>query len=164
MAGNDETPSKITTTQTKEEQANIAVAKEYMSTAYSPKNNTGRDSVAHLCADNAWFHAPTTFPDCKTPQDYAESHSKVMACVADLKILSYDIVFAKDGHVLLKYSAEGSHCRKPHNGIEATGRKAKWEAAAIFEVRDGKVYSFTKQWDKLNMFKQLGWMKGDEYA
>lgn len=164
MGGKDETPSKITTAQTPEEQANIAVVKEYMSTAYSPTKNTGRDSVAHLCTEESWFHAPTTFPDCKTPLDYADSHSKVMASVADLKIVSYDTVFAKDGHVLLKYSAEGSHCGKRHNGIEATGRKANWEAAAIFEVRDGKVHSFTKQWDKLNMFKQLGWMKGDEYA
>ncbi|EON69291.1 hypothetical protein W97_08451 [Coniosporium apollinis CBS 100218] len=157
-------PCKITTTQTADEEKNIAVAKEYMSISYSPKNNKGRSSVEHLCTSDAWFYAPTTFPDCKTPLDYADSHAKVMASVADLHIKSYDIVFAKDGHVLLKYSAEGSHCGEPHNGIEATGRKASWEAAAIFEIRDGKVHSFTKQWDKLNMFKQLGWMKGDEYV
>jgi len=34
-----------------------------------------------------------------------------------------------------------------HNGIEASGRKANWTAAAIFEVEDGKVKSFTKEWD-----------------
>ena len=109
-----------------------------------------------------------------------------MSAIADLHIISYDIVFAKDGHVLLRYSAEGSHCGQSHNGIEPSGRKAKWTAAAIFEVKDGKVHSFTKEWDKLNMWKQLGWvctvqstiipvlnrmltikclqMKGDEYA
>lgn len=228
MATNkDKTPSKITTSQTSQEEKNIAVVKEYMSIAYSPTENKGRDSVAHLCTEDSWFHAPTTFPKCKdfplisshlirrhrrrffalypllldclsamlaseavhgpqghdiyqrktkinthvfipdlgkTPLDYADSHAEVMSSVSDLKITSYDIVFAKDGHVLLKYSAEGSHCGKPHNGIEATGNKAKWEAAAIFEVRDGKVHSFTKQWDKLNMFKQLGWMDGSEYV
>lgn len=98
------------------------------------------------------------------PLDYADSHAKVMSAIADLHIISYDIVFAKDGHVLLRYSAEGSHCGQPHNGIEPSGKKAKWTAAAIFEVRDGKVHKFTKEWDKLNMWKQLGWMKGDEYA
>lgn len=87
-----------------------------------------------------------------------------MSAIADLHITSFDIAFAKAGHVLLRYSAEGSHCGKPHNGIEPSGRKAHWHAAAIFEVRDGKVYSFTKEWDKLHMWKQLGWMKGDEYA
>jgi len=34
-----------------------------------------------------------------------------------------------------------------HNGIKASGRKANWTAAAIFEVEDGKVKSFTKEWD-----------------
>ena len=87
-----------------------------------------------------------------------------MSAVADLHIVSYDYVFAKNEMVLLRYSAEGSHCGKPHNGIEASGRKAKWTAAAIFEVRDGKVHGFVKEWDKLNMFKQLGWMDGDEYV
>ncbi len=92
------------------------------------------------------------------PLDYADSHAKVMACIADLHITSYDVVFAKDGHVLLRYSAEGRHCGQPHNGIEPSGRKAKWTAAAIFEVKGGKVHSFTKEWDKLNMWKQLGWV------
>jgi len=145
-------------------QKNIAVVKEYMALAYSPTENKGRDTVAHLCTEDSWFSAPTTFPGCKTPLDYADSHSKVMSAIADLHIVSYDIIFAKQGHVLLRYSAEGSHCGKPHNGIEPTGRKAKWTASAIFEVKNGKVHSFTKEWDKLNMWKQLGWMKGDEYA
>ncbi|KAL8854964.1 MAG: hypothetical protein Q9221_000160 [Calogaya cf. arnoldii] len=85
-----------------------------------------------------------------------------MSAIADLRITSFDIAFAKEGHVLLRYSAEGSHCGEPHNDIAPTGNKAKWHAAAIFEVRDGKVYSFTKEWDKLHMWKQLGWMRGDE--
>lgn len=82
-----------------------------------------------------------------------------MSAIADLHIITYDIVFAKDGHVLLRYSAEGSHCGEPHNGIDPSGKKAKWTAAAIFEVKDGKVHSFTKEWDKLNMWKQLGWVR-----
>lgn len=135
-----------------------------MQVAYSPKNNHGAESVKHLCTTDSWFHAPTTFPGCETPLDYAESHSHVMASLADLHIVCYDQVWAKDGHVLLRYTAEGSHCGEPHNGIEKTGNKAKWSAAAIFEIKDGKVHSFTKDWDKLTMWKQLGWMKGDEYA
>jgi len=126
-----------------------------MAIAYSPKDNHGAESVRHLCTPDSWFHAPTTFPGCETPMDYAESHSHVMASVADLHIIQFDQSWAKDGHVLLRYTAEGSHCGKPHNGIEASGKKAKWSAAAIFEVRDGKVHSFTKDWDKLHMFKQV---------
>ncbi|KAI9816171.1 MAG: hypothetical protein M1827_001772 [Pycnora praestabilis] len=157
-------PNKTSTKQNDAERENIAVVKEYMSIAYSPTQNKGRASVQHLCTEDSVFSATTTFPDCHTPLDYADSHSKVMSAVADLRIVSYDIAFAKDGHVLLRYSAEGSHCGKPHNGIEPSGRKAKWSAAAIFEVRNGKVHSFTKEWDKLHMFKQLGWMKGNEYV
>ncbi|KAI4722827.1 NTF2-like protein [Aureobasidium sp. EXF-10727] len=157
-------PARMTTKQSPDEEKNISVVKEYMRIAYSPSENKGRKSVEHLCADDAWFWAPTTFPGVKSPQDYAESHSHVMASIADLHIVCYDQVFAKDGHVLLRYTAEGSHCGEPHNGIEKTGNKAKWSAAAIFEVEDGKVKSFTKDWDKLHMWKQLGWMKGDEYV
>ena len=87
-----------------------------------------------------------------------------MSAIADLHIVSYDIFFTKECHVLLRYSAEGSHCWEPHNGIEPSGRKAKWTAAAIFEVRDGKIHSFIREWDKLNVWKQLGWMNGDEYV
>ena len=176
-----------------------------MSTAYSPENNKGRESVKHLCTADSTFTAPTTFPTCHSkqvpqrfipflrciprhccsntfetrnsptrkgwnpnkksligelvaPLDYADSHAKVMSAIADLHIISYDMVFSKGGHVLLRYSAEGSHCGQPHNGIEPSGKKAKWTAAAIFEVKDGKVHSFTKEWDKLNMWKQLGWV------
>ncbi|KAL8968306.1 MAG: hypothetical protein Q9183_002526 [Haloplaca sp. 2 TL-2023] len=159
-----EPATKTSTAQTGAEEKNIAIVKEYMRIAYSPKDNKGRSSVAHLCTEDSVFDAPTTFPGCETPLDYADSHAKVMSAIADLHIVSFDIVFAKDGHVLLRYSAEGSHCGEPHNGIEPTGRKAQWHAAAIFEVRDGKVHSFTKEWDKLHMWKQLGWMKGDQYA
>ncbi|MCJ1302590.1 hypothetical protein MMC08_005394 [Hypocenomyce scalaris] len=164
MGSESQPPSRVTTTQTSAEEKNIAVVKEYMSISYSPKNNTGRESVRHLCTSDATFSAPTTFPTCSTPLDYADSHAHVMSAIADLHIISYDVVFAKDGHVLLRYSAEGSHCGEPHNGIEPSGRKAKWTAAAIFEVEDGKVKSFTKEWDKLNMWKQLGWMNGEEYV
>ena len=137
---------------------------DYMATAYSPKENKGRSSVSHLCTPDSTFTAPTTFPTCHTPLDYADSHAHVMSAIADLHISSYDIVFAKGGHVLLRYSAEGTHCGEPHNGIAPTGKKAQWTASAIFEVKDYKVHSFTKEWDKLNMWKQLGWMKGDEYV
>ncbi|MCJ1228717.1 hypothetical protein MMC12_005378 [Toensbergia leucococca] len=160
----EQPPSKTITPQTKTEETNIAVVKQYMSTAYSPTDNKGRSSVAHLCTPTSTFTAPTTFPNCHSPLDYADSHAKVMSAIADLHIISYDIVFAKDDHVLLRYSAEGSHCGEAHNGIEPSGKKAKWSAAAIFEVKGGKVHSFVKEWDKLNMWKQLGWMKGNEYV
>lgn len=137
---------------------------EYMRIAYSPKENQGRKSVEHLCTTDSKFIAPTTFPDAHTPMDYADSHSKVMACVSDLHIKQFDIAFAKGDHVCLRYSAEGSHCGEPHNGIEPTGNRASWTAAALFEVRDGKVYSFHKDWDKRTMWGQLGWLKNGEYA
>jgi predicted ester cyclase len=143
---------------------NIDMVKEYMRLAYSPKENKGASTVAHLCHDDAYFIAPSTFPTAHSPQDYAESHSHVMSSVSDLRIDSYDQIFAKNGHVLLRYSASGSHCGEPHNGIKATGNKASWHAAAIFEVEGGKIKGWTKEWDKLDMWKQFGWMRGEEYA
>jgi predicted ester cyclase len=135
-----------------------------MRLAYSPTENKGASTVAHLCHSNAYFIAPSTFPTAHSPGDYAQSHSEVMASVSDLSIDSYDLVFAKNGLVLLRYSASGSHCGEPHNGIEASGKKAKWHAAAIFEVEGGKIRGWRKEWDKVDMWSQLGWMRGGEYA
>ena len=132
-------------------QHNIEICKEYMAIAYSPTENKGGDSVRHLCHDDSWFWAPATFPGCETPMDYAQSHSVVMASVADLHILRFDQVFAKNGHVLLRYTAEGSHCGKPYKGTPASGNHARWSAAAIFEVEDSKIKSFTKDWDQKTM-------------
>lgn len=83
--------------------------------------------------------------------DYAESHSVVMKSVSDLEILSFDQAWAKEGHVLLRYTARGSHGGEPYGDIAATGRSAQWCAAAIFEVEDGKIRSFTKDWDQKTM-------------
>ena len=80
--------------------------------------------------------------------DYAQSHSVVMESVSDLHIMRYDQAWAKDGHVLLRYTAEGSHVGKPYKDIEKTRKHARWSAAAIFEVEDGKIKSFTKDWDQ----------------
>jgi hypothetical protein len=71
-----------------------------------------------------------------------------MASVSDLKIERFDQAWAKGSHVLLRYTASGSHCGKPYKGIEKSDppRKARWWAAAIFEIEGGKVKSFTKDW------------------
>ena len=122
-----------------------------MAIAYSPKENKGSQSVAHLCNEDSWFWGPATFPGCETPMDYAESHAKVMSAVNDLRVDRFDQVFAKDSHVLLRYTAEGSHKGGAYQGIEPTGLHARWSAAAIFEVEDGKIRSFTKDWDQKTM-------------
>jgi hypothetical protein len=122
-----------------------------MAIAYSPAENKGADSVAHLCHPDSWFWAPATFPGCETPMDYAQAHSVVMASVPDLHIIRFDQAWAKGGHVLLRYTAEGSHCGQPYKGIERTCKRARWGAAAIFEVEDAKIRSFTKDWDQKTM-------------
>lgn len=150
MPSSHQIPTIMSTAQTDEEQKNIAVAKEYMSIAYSPTNNKGAESVKHLCTSDSWFWSPSTFPGCATPMDYAASHAHVMKSVNDLQILRYDQAWAKDGHVLLRYTAEGSHAGEPYLGIQKASppRRARWSAAAIFEVEGGKVKSFTKDWDQ----------------
>jgi hypothetical protein len=122
-----------------------------MAIAYSPKKNQGGKSVAHLCHPDAWFWSPATFPGCTSPMDYADSHSVVMKSVSDLHIIRFDQAWAKGGHVLLRYTAEGSHIGEPYKDIKATGKHAQWSAAAIFEVEDGKIKSFTKDWDQKTM-------------
>jgi major membrane immunogen (membrane-anchored lipoprotein) len=85
-----------------------------------------------------------------------------MNSVNDLHIMRYDQVFAKNGHVLLRYTACGNFKGAPYQGIEANGNHAQWSAAAIFEVEDGKIKSFTKDWDQKVMQIQLGWAPVNE--
>ncbi|KAI7768110.1 hypothetical protein LZL87_011086 [Fusarium oxysporum] len=111
-----------------------------------------------------WFWAPATFPGCETPMDYADSHSTIMASVADIEIIRFDQSWAKDGHVLLRYTAQGSHYGEPYKGISKTGRHAQWSAAAIFEVEDGKIRGFTKDWDQKTMHMgtlPFHWLRDD---
>ena len=86
--------------------------------------------------------------------DYAESHAHVMASVNDPHIMRYDQVFAKNGHVLLRYTAERNFKSEPYQGIKPNGNHARWSAAPIFEVENGKIRSFTKDWNqKVSKYK-----------
>ena len=89
---------------TPEEQRNIELVKQYMEIAYSPQRASAQ-AVAHLCAPNNRFIAPTTFPDVHTLEAYAEDHAKVMKQVNDLHFVSFDVLFAKGDRVCLRYTA-----------------------------------------------------------
>ncbi len=70
---------------------------------------------------------------------------------------SASISFARGHRVCLRYTAEGSHSGEPHGDIPPTRRKARWTAAALFRIEDGKLAEFIKEWDKLSRWEQLGW-------
>lgn len=139
-----------------EECRNIELVKEYMMIAYDPQRASA-EAVTHLCAPRNSFTAPTTFPNVHTLEEYAEEHGKLMQQIDDLRLISFDILFASGPWVGLRYTAEGSHSGAPHGAILPTGRKARWTAAAMFRVEAGKLAEFVKEWDKLAMWSQLGW-------
>ncbi|MGC2655174.1 MAG: ester cyclase [Mycobacterium sp.] len=141
---------------TTDEQHNIELVREYMEISYSP-GRASAQAVAHLCAPNNRFIAPTTFPGVATLEEYAEDHGRLMEQVNDLHIVNFDVSFGSGDRVCLRYTAEGSHSGKAHGDIAPTGRKARWSAAALFRVQDGKLVEFIKDWNKLSMWEQLGW-------
>lgn len=141
---------------TPEEQKNIDLAKEYISISYDPKRASA-EAVKHLCALSNTFIAPTTFPNVRTLEEYAEDHGKLMRQVNDLHILNFDVLFAKGSRVCLRYTAEGHHKGEPHGDIPPSGKKAQWIASAIFRVEGGKLAEFIKDWNKLSMWEQFGW-------
>jgi predicted ester cyclase len=141
---------------THQEQRNIEVVKEFILIAHDPKRASAR-SVSHLSSPNSRFFAPTTFPGVPTVEQYAEEQGKLMKQIADLRIANFDVFFAKESRVCLRYSAEGSHNGLPHGDIPPTGRRAYWSAAAIFRLEDGKIAQFILNWNKLSMWEQLGW-------
>lgn len=141
---------------TQEEQKNIELAKEYMLIAYDPKRASAK-AVEHLCAPGNKFIAPTTFPGVNTLEEYAEDHANIMRQVNDLHIVDFDVLFAKEDRVCIRYTAEGSHSGEPHKQIQPTGLRAKWTASALFRVENGKLSEFIKDWNKLSMWEQLGW-------
>lgn len=141
---------------TPEEERNLQLAKDYISISYDPKRASA-EAVKDLCAPGDRFVAPTTFPNVHTLEEYAEDHGKLMKQVSDLHITNFDVLFAKGDHVCLRYSAEGHHGGAPHGTLQPTGRKAQWTASALFQVKEGKLFEFIKDWNKLSMWEQLGW-------
>ncbi|OBK69555.1 hypothetical protein A5653_12745 [Mycobacterium colombiense] len=141
---------------TPDEQRNINIVREYMEISYTP-GRASAHAVEHLCGQNNRFVAPTTFPNVHTLEEYAEDHGRLMEQVNDLHIISFDVLFAKADRVCLRYTAEGAHRGEPHGDIAPTGRTARWSAAALFRVQDGKLVEFIKDWNKLSMWEQLGW-------
>jgi predicted ester cyclase len=144
------------TASTPEEQQNAALVRQYMEIAYRP-GKASAEAVAHLCAPGNRFIAPTTYPEVHTLEQYAEDHGKLMEQVNDLRLVSFDVLFASGGRVCLRYTAEGSHSGAPHGKLPPTGRRARWTASALFRVQDGKLIEFIKEWNKLSMWEQLGW-------
>jgi hypothetical protein len=127
---------------------NIDVVKEYMRLAYSPKENKGRITVEHLCQDDAYFVAPTTFPGCESPQDYAESHSKIMAAVSDLKIDSYDVIFANGGLAVIAASRTTVSKRQARRLRGMRRRFSRWITARSRVGRKSGISSICgNSWD-----------------
>ncbi|CAF1267674.1 unnamed protein product [Rotaria sp. Silwood1] len=123
---------------TEQEEKNIRLVKEYMQISYDSERSSSKN-VAHLVASDNKFIAPTTFLNTHSCQAYADEHG----------IIEIDYLIAKDDQVALCYSTEGR--------IPAIGRKAKWTAAALYKFNsEGKITLFIKEWDKLLMWKQLG--------
>ena len=127
-----------------------------MTIAYTPGRASAK-AVEHLCAPGNRFIAPSTFPDVHTLEEYAEDHGRIMRQVNDLHFVSFDVLFASGDRVCMRYTAEGHHRGEPHGELPPTGRKARWTAAAIFKVEDGKLVEFIKDWNKVEMWEQLGW-------
>jgi hypothetical protein len=61
---------------TPEEWSNVELVREYLGIAYDPKRASAKN-VAHLCAPDNVFTAPTTFPGVRTLEQYAEKHGEV---------------------------------------------------------------------------------------
>jgi len=63
--------------------------------------------------------------------------------------------------VSLRYTATGSHIGKEHNGIEATKRRGRWSGSGNFvmDEESGLIEHWWKDWDKMQMWKQLGWVR-----
>ncbi|KZV96549.1 NTF2-like protein [Exidia glandulosa HHB12029] len=153
---------KLSDNLTPEEERNVATVLQYMHVAYSYELNKGGESVLQFCAPDNTFEAPSTFPKAHTVDGYSESHAQVLSSLTDLHIIHFDVVTAKDDTVALRYSAEGTHKGLPHNGIQATGKHATWTAQGHFVLENGKIKHWWKDWDKMQMWKKLGWVQPND--
>lgn len=61
----------------------------------------------------------------------------------------------------LRYEATGSHIGEDHNGIKPTQRRGHWSGAGNFvmDEKTGLIAHWWKDWDKMQMWKQLGWVR-----
>jgi len=146
---------------TEAEERCVKTVLNYMDIAYSPTRNKGGKSVEQFCAKGNVFEAPSTFPTAHTAEEYAESHSHVMAALKDLHIIKFQIVNAKENFVSLRYTATGSHIGEDHSGIKPTKRRGQWSGSGnfILDEQSGLIKHWWKDWDKMQMWKQLGWVR-----
>jgi predicted ester cyclase len=145
------------------EQRNIDLVTEYMNIAYDPKRASDT-AVAHLCAPGNRFVAPTTFPQVHTLEEYAEEHRKLMKQIEDLHVVSFEVLFAKDDRVCMRYTAEGTHGGEPHGNTAPSGKKAQWTACCLFRIQDGRIIEAIKEWNKLVMWEQFDWPTDECYS
>jgi predicted ester cyclase len=141
---------------TEQEKKNLEIVREFMDIAYDPER-ASFDAVAHLCAPENRFIAPSTFPEVHTLQQYAAEHAELMKSLNDLRFISFDVFFAQGDRVCLRYTAEGTHQGAPHGELAPTGRRARWSATAVFRLENGRLVELVIDWNKLQMWEQLGW-------
>ena len=129
-----------------------------MSLAYSPKGNKGRSTVAHIrlntpptlprraptpqcslqdtlpssCTTDATFTAPTTFPSCKTPLDYAELSVKFMTTYPQRTI------WFCSGIALEEVTAEQRTAALRRAGERKTGRQRQSSSLRMGRSRGGR--------------------------
>jgi len=84
-----------------------------------------------------------------------------MSALKDLHIIAFQVVNVKENLVSLRYMATGSHIGEEHNGIKPTGRRGEWSGAGnfIMDEESGLIKHWWKDWDKMQMWKQLGWVR-----
>ena len=63
--------------------------------------------------------------------------------------------------VSLRYEATGSHIGGDHNGINPTGRRGHSSGSGnfIMDEKNFLIVRWWKDWDKMQMWKQLGWVR-----
>jgi steroid delta-isomerase-like uncharacterized protein len=111
-------------------------------------------AIDRLFATDYILHYPGIPEGARGGDVIRELVSAYVAAFPDLRFTVTRLIAEADT-VLVAWTAEGTH-QGTLMGLEASGRRARWEGTSVLRVRDGRIAEDWVLNDQLSMLQQLG--------
>ena len=127
--------------------ANTDLVKRYLNAF----NERDRGTLTELLADDAVEHGVhETLRGPDEIVDFLESHFEVFPDYTG----ETEALVAEDDHVVVRYSATGTHSEAFHD-VAPTGQTVEWSGMAMYHIEDGEIAEVWLEENRLGLLEQL---------
>ena len=127
--------------------ANTDLVKRYLNAF----NERDRETLTELLADDAVEHGVhETLRGPDEIVDFLESHFEVFPDYTG----ETEALVAEDDHVVVRYSATGTHSEAFHD-VAPTGQTVEWSGMAMYRIEDGEIAEVWLEENRLGLLEQL---------